>query len=115
MQVTEWEQELEAMSEEERAKAMRDLYGEAKPIDETPELVGSALEGLIGLLLEEKDKEAFLEAQERIPELVDSDAFRLMFLRATQFDVKVRSIMSYVLEACCIVINLSTVLIFVLW
>jgi hypothetical protein len=109
MEVTEWEKELEAMPGEEKAKAMRDLYGKAKPINETPELVSSALEELAGHLSEEQhDKEAFLDAQERIPELVDSVDFRLMFLRATQFNAKVRTVYwkQYGFKKCCAMIKL---------
>lgn len=89
-EVKEWESELESMPVDEKAKATQDLYGKTEPINETPEFLLSKMEELqVHLQQIEGDADAFLEAQRRVPDVVNSFEFRLMFLRAVLFDTKV--------------------------
>ena len=90
VEVKEWQKELEEMPVEEQLKATRDLYGEANPIDETPELLQAKMDEFRACLESVVGGEDFLEAQTRVPDVVNSFDFRLMFLRAVQFDAKVR-------------------------
>jgi hypothetical protein len=90
VEVKEWQKELEEMPAEEQLKAMRDLYGEAEPIDETFEFLQTKMEELQICLESVGGREHFLEAQMRVPDVVNSFDFRVMFLRAVRFDVKVR-------------------------
>lgn len=91
VEVKEWQRELEEMSAEEQLKALRDLYGEATPIDETPELLERAMDELQISLERAGDKDCFLEAQNLVPDVVNSFDFRLIFLRSVRFDAEVRS------------------------
>jgi hypothetical protein len=90
VEVKEWERELESMPMDEKAKAIQDLYGRTEPIEETPEFLLSKMEELqVHLQQIGDDTEAFLEAQRRLPGVVNSFEFRLMFLRAGLFDAEV--------------------------
>jgi hypothetical protein len=91
VEVKEWQRELEEMSAEEQLKALRDLYGEATPIDETPELLQRTMDELQISLERAGDKDCFLEAQNLVPDVVNSFDFRLIFLRSVRFDAEVRS------------------------
>jgi hypothetical protein len=89
VEVNEWQRELEEMPAVEQMEALSDLYGEATPIDETPELLQRTMDEL-QISLESLDgRDCFLEAQSLVPDVVNSFDFRLMFLRATRFDAKV--------------------------
>jgi hypothetical protein len=90
VEVKEWECELESMNVDDKAKAMKDLYGRTEPVEETPEFLLSKMEELQGHLQQIEDgADEFLEAQRRVPDVVNSFDFRLMFLRAVRFDAKV--------------------------
>lgn len=79
------------MTDAERDTANQELIGSATPIDERPDFL---IEKLIELKMhvdmdQRSDKTALYEAQQRIPSVVNSTEFRLMFLRASRFDAEV--------------------------
>jgi hypothetical protein len=83
--------EIHALSQEERDHAYRDLYGEEVPIEETPDMLAVAFSELTAALLAipESESAVFRRAIEVCPIYVSSIEFKLMFLRATRFDVEV--------------------------
>jgi hypothetical protein len=88
-------EELESMSAQQVEEANRDLYGSSSSdgeiVAETPQDRLDALCRLDAALSEIDEKEKFNTAIERCPDYVNSDEFRLMFLRAENLDAKVRA------------------------
>lgn len=87
----EQEEELEALTEEERLQIQNDVNGTARFM-ETEEMV---TRGLIEFenqveLIPAQQKEAYLEAVQRVPHLVETETNPIKFLRCEHFDAKVR-------------------------
>lgn len=83
--------ENESMTKKEKAIADKSILGSLAPIEETSKILNLKLRDLNKQLDVEtqRDKYAFNLAQQRIPEFANSIEFRLMFLRASRFDVEV--------------------------
>jgi len=76
------------MTEEEKQQCIRDIYGkETSHVKESPAFNQDALHKLEEEINHVEEKEAFEMAQLICPEYVNSDEFRLMFLRSVQFDI----------------------------
>lgn len=76
------------ISEEERREALQELYGEDDEIEETPRFLRDKLELLEEELDQIHEKKSYELAVFANPNYVESDKFRLMFLRADRFDVR---------------------------
>jgi hypothetical protein len=81
--------EIASLSEEEKARTARDLYGRECPIVETDELLASSTDQLRQAMenLPPQSKHCYTDAIERCPGHADDPAFLHMFLRCEEFDV----------------------------
>lgn len=79
-------QALSNLSLNDRAKAYEEMHGVDPGESETPEFVEAKLNQLQSCLESISPKTAFEEAQMASPTYVNSQKFRLMFLRADYFD-----------------------------
>jgi len=77
-----------ALSEEEQRKVLRDRYGRGDEIKETPEFISECLQQFKKEIDSIQNKEAYDIALFILPDYVESDRFRLAFLRADYFDAK---------------------------
>mmetsp|Transcript_16402 Transcript_16402/g.23141 ORF Transcript_16402/g.23141 Transcript_16402/m.23141 type:complete len:316 (+) Transcript_16402:373-1320(+) len=88
--------ELDSMTTEEREAVKRDKFGGNNPnhtIQETPDLLRTSMARLEEELeLVQGNREAYDLADITCPDYVHSDSFRLMFLRSTEFNVKLAAI-----------------------
>ena len=91
MTMEELKQEWAKLSEVEQQAALSDLYGQpsGSSIAENPNVLKCALEKLEKQLNLIKYKPAFENALRECPSYLKSDQFRLMFLRAENFDEQV--------------------------
>ena len=81
--------EIHAMTDREREKIQHDVFGSTSAIHESPLFNRDALERLAEELNNFiGEREAFDLAQMICPDYVNSDEFRLMFLRSERFDVQ---------------------------
>ena len=90
-ELDELERERREMTDKEREQSIADVYGTRKPVQETPELVADMLRDMQEALDKvEGDRQSheYQTARWRLPDLVNSDDFHLMFLRSEFFDAK---------------------------
>ena len=80
--------EFAALSEEEQRKVLRGRYGRGDEIKETPELISESLKQFKMEIDSIMSKEAYDIASFILPDYIQSDRFRLAFLRADYFDAK---------------------------
>lgn len=87
-------QEWSSFTEAKQREAACDLYGKrtTSPILEDPQYLKKKLGGLEKHLLSIEQKPEFERALSLHPSLVNSIKFRLMFLRAEQFDEAVSDV-----------------------
>jgi hypothetical protein len=94
--------ELESLSEQQIEEANLDMYGSSSSDDqlaaETPQDCLHAMSRLDAALSQIDEKENLKTAIERCPDYVNSDEFRLMFLRAENFDAEVRAMQFVLIE-----------------
>ena len=81
--------EVASLSEEDKARTARDLYGRECPIVETDDLLASATLQLRQAMegLPPQSKHSYMDAIERCPEHAHDPTFLHMFLRCEEFDV----------------------------
>ena len=84
------EREKNALSEEEKEAAYRDLYGLEGPSQEDPAVIDAQLRDLDEALGAIKDDTYWNNAQELCPDIANDRDFRLRFLRSVYYDVQVR-------------------------
>jgi len=83
------EEERNALTGQERARLEQEKLGlEPQTIIETPELISRSLELMGNAIDRVEEREAYETALFIDPEHVESDEFRLAFLRADRFDVE---------------------------
>jgi hypothetical protein len=73
---------------QERDDVLHDIHGVASMVEESPALVEKSLNLLEQELSRIPQKSAFIKALSMSPEYVQNRSFRLLFLRAAQFDAK---------------------------
>jgi hypothetical protein len=80
-------QELHNLSLKDRNRVYEEIHGVAERLQEDPELVAQRLSQFnLFLFSEIRNKSAYSSAFQQSPEYVNDPAFRLMFLRSTDFD-----------------------------
>jgi hypothetical protein len=81
--------EVASLSEEEKARTVRDLYGRECPVVETDDRLASSTLQLRQAMesLPLSSKHSYMDAVARCPEHADDPNFMLMFLRCEEFDV----------------------------
>jgi hypothetical protein len=81
--------EIASLSEAEKERTARDLYGRECPVVETEDLLESSTLQLRRVMerLPPQSKHSYTEALERCPDHADDPAFMHMFLRCEEFDV----------------------------
>lgn len=82
------ENEMAALSIQERKRVHEDLHGYPCSINETEEVVHRSLAELETCLNEIPEKDAYDIAMSMSPEFVKDRSFRLLFLRTMEFDAK---------------------------
>lgn len=80
--------ELHQMSIDEREKVYEEIHGVAEQDDEAPEMLAESLEELEVEIQKIKDRAAYEKGLQASPDYVTGRRFRLMFLRAKNFDAK---------------------------
>ena len=80
--------EMNQMSLKERELVYEELHGVDEVIEETPSFINESLQELQRELQDISNKSAYNQAESMNPEYVQSQEFRLMFLRAERFDAK---------------------------
>ena len=85
------EREKNALSEEEKEAAYRDLYGLEGPSQEDPAVIDAQLRDLDEALGAIKDDTYWNNAQELCPDIANDREFRLRFLRSEYYDAEVCS------------------------
>ena len=87
----EQQREKDALTEEERLEIQKDIQGTARFL-ETEEMTVNGLEQFQQELeqIPNDEKEAYLEAMQRSPDLVKTETNPIKFLRCEHFNVKVR-------------------------
>ena len=93
-QITEEDErrEKEALTQEERKRLEDDLYG-SNDLDEHPEMTETAAAYCLQqamMQIPAEQKEAYLEALERAPELVAKESPAIAFMRCENYDAAVR-------------------------
>jgi hypothetical protein len=85
------------MTDAEREEVRHDLYGTHVEQEETPELLETSLANFQTCLEEipEAEKEVYLQACEKCPELVNTESAPIRFLRSENYDPEVRE------RVCC--------------
>ena len=98
----ELEEERKALSEEQAAQADADVEGTHGSLVETDDMLVEGLERMQNEIdkMRLEDKQCYLEALQICPELVERETPFLKFLRATDFDAKVRSFEFFGLTFC---------------
>jgi hypothetical protein len=89
--------ERESLTVAERAKLVTDIYGHSEQsVQENALVVRVAISGVNMhlCLIPPEEKEAYLEALERCPDLVASESSCITFLRAEHFNPEVRFVCS---------------------
>lgn len=81
------DRELSAMPQDERTRVFADIGGAQEINPEDPEFVARSLRALNESLSKITTKNAFDQAQKMDRQYIDNPSFRLMFLRADNFDV----------------------------
>ena len=84
--------EIQALPQEERNRAYQDLYGGLVTVEETPAMLDGAFMELHAAIqrIPMQESEAYREALRICPHYAGSNNFKLMFLRATNYDTQVR-------------------------
>ena len=98
--------ELSTLEEDELVAAEADIYGTGI-FEETDEMIQLGPEELQHTIINEipiEEKEAYLEACERCPEIVQSESNYIMFLRSENYNVWVRFFRVCVLCVCSVYI-----------
>ena len=81
--------EFDRLSNKEKEKVMKDMYGIDDPIEETPTLVRNSLDEMDNILQSFSSKKVSLQlARDRFPSFFEDEAFRLRFLRVDSFNAK---------------------------
>jgi hypothetical protein len=85
-------QELNAMSLKEREEVLYDIHGVGDTVEETPELITHCLKEMDAWITKKKRNKkqsaAYRAAESQSREYVEQRKWRLMFLRADNFDAK---------------------------
>jgi len=82
--------EIQALPQEERNRAYQDLYGGLVTVEETPAMLDGAFMELHAAIqrIPMQESEAYREALRICPHYAGSNNFKLMFLRATNYDTQ---------------------------
>jgi hypothetical protein len=85
-------EEVASMSEEERIEVTQDLYGTYTLPTETSDMIAGCMQAMERALerIEPSEKESYLQAKERCPELLETESNPLRFLRSQAYDPEVR-------------------------
>jgi hypothetical protein len=91
--------ERESMSSEERATIVADIYGSNNSsVDENIDAISDVHMHIS--LISSDEKVAYLEANERCPDLVATESNAMTFLRADRYSPEVRFVSLFVLCVC---------------
>jgi hypothetical protein len=91
--------ERESLTVAERAKLVDDIYGRSQQsVEENSSMVSDAISDMNMhlVLIPPEEKEAYLEALERCPDLVASESTCITFLRAEHYNPEVSFVYSHV-------------------
>jgi hypothetical protein len=85
------EREASTMTDEERLEVRNDLYGTYTLPTETIELISRCMASMEECITQIPEKEAYLVAQERCPELFTTESAPIRFLRSESYNPEVRT------------------------